>query len=171
MIANDTLISVSKDHSEIIHFTDSAHQFHKVILITTNEFQCIDTAFFTLKPGPKKRHRKMIQDDFTVHFETNSDQLTNKAKRKLDSFIQYALNKSLSTIQIDGHTDNSGSLDFNQSLSHLRAKRVADYLREHGLGHLTIETAGFADMAPVAENETSRGKKRNRRAEIKPATN
>jgi outer membrane protein OmpA-like peptidoglycan-associated protein len=168
MIANDTLISVSKDQSETIHFKDSAHQFHKVILITTNEFQCIDTAFFTLKPSPKKRHQKMIQDDFTVHFETNSDQLTNKAKQKLDSFIQYALNKSISTIQIDGHTDNSGSSAMNQSLSDLRAKRVADYLREHGLGHLSIETAGFADTAPIAENETAEGKKRNRRTEIKP---
>lgn len=70
-------------------------------------------------------------------------------------------------IELRGHTDNQGSLDFNQKLSEARAKAVADYLIERGIDRQRLTWAGFGKTQPVADNSTEEGRQKNRRVEYK----
>ncbi|MGD9811147.1 MAG: OmpA family protein, partial [Sphingobium sp.] len=70
-------------------------------------------------------------------------------------------------IDIYGHTDSDGSDAYNQGLSQRRAQSVADYLSTHGVQSARMETRGFGETQPIADNATAEGKAQNRRVEIK----
>jgi outer membrane protein OmpA-like peptidoglycan-associated protein len=68
---------------------------------------------------------------------------------------------------IEGHTDNIGQPYKNQALSEDRAQAVKDYFVSKGIDAMRIETAGYGDTRPVANNRTATGRAENRRIEIK----
>jgi outer membrane protein OmpA-like peptidoglycan-associated protein len=70
-------------------------------------------------------------------------------------------------IDVLGHTDSTGSDEYNQGLSQRRAQSVADYLSAHGVVHARIGLHGYGESQPVASNETDAGRAQNRRVEIK----
>ncbi|MFP4080235.1 MAG: OmpA family protein, partial [Ectothiorhodospira sp.] len=65
------------------------------------------------------------------------------------------------------HTDSTGSRELNQGLSRDRAESVRDYLVERGVDGDDIVTVGYGEDRPVAYNDTSEGRKANRRVEIR----
>ena len=71
-----------------------------------------------------------------------------------------------STVQIVGHTDNTGDAGYNQQLSERRANAVADVLMDGGVGFSRIQTFGRGENQPVADNLTDAGRAQNRRVEI-----
>lgn len=71
-----------------------------------------------------------------------------------------------STVQIVGHTDNTGSAAHNQDLSARRANAVADVLLDNGIAFTRIRTFGRGEDQPVASNLTAEGRSQNRRVEI-----
>ncbi|MCZ4351799.1 OmpA family protein [Roseovarius aestuarii] len=71
-----------------------------------------------------------------------------------------------STVQVVGHTDNSGAAAYNQSLSERRANSVADVLMNGGVAFNRIQTYGRGEDQPIASNLTPEGKAQNRRVEI-----
>ncbi|MFM7710024.1 MAG: OmpA family protein [Ferruginibacter sp.] len=171
MLANDSLLTIFKDSSQMLTIPMSDSLYERVLLITTNEHACTDTAVFKLKTGMQKKKQQKTNpeaDDWMVCFDVNSYNLSAASKKILNQFIQRVLTNNIRSIRIEGHTDNSGNNNINQPLSENRANQVAEYLKQHGLSHIQIETTGFSDSTPIAENETAEGKKRNRRAEIKP---
>ncbi|WP_434289128.1 OmpA family protein [Celeribacter sp. SCSIO 80788] len=70
------------------------------------------------------------------------------------------------TIQIVGHTDNTGSATYNQELSTRRASAVATILRANGVASGRIQAFGRGEDAPIATNLTPEGRAQNRRVEI-----
>ena len=70
------------------------------------------------------------------------------------------------TVQIVGHTDNTGEAAYNQDLSERRANSVADVLMDGGVGFSRINTFGRGEDQPIASNLTEAGKAQNRRVEI-----
>lgn len=71
-----------------------------------------------------------------------------------------------STIQIIGHTDNTGEAGYNQTLSERRANAVADVLLDAGIPFSRVATIGRGENAPVASNLSPEGRAQNRRVEI-----
>jgi outer membrane protein OmpA-like peptidoglycan-associated protein len=69
-------------------------------------------------------------------------------------------------IEIEGHTDSTGSEDYNQRLSERRAESVRGYMREQGIGQAVVATVGYGKRRPVATNETPVGRQQNRRVEL-----
>lgn len=70
-------------------------------------------------------------------------------------------------VRVDGHTDSQGADTFNQKLSHERAEAVAKFLRsEPGLEGLRIDAVGHGESRPVAPNDSTEGRQRNRRVEL-----
>jgi len=70
-------------------------------------------------------------------------------------------------LSIEGHTDSDGEEGFNQDLSERRAAAVKEYLvAHHGIEAERLETVGFGESKPVAENTTPEGKQQNRRVEL-----
>ncbi len=71
-----------------------------------------------------------------------------------------------STVQVVGHTDNTGSSAHNQSLSEQRAMAVAAILTENQVPEARVRTSGMGYSQPVASNDTPGGRAQNRRVEI-----
>jgi OmpA-OmpF porin, OOP family len=76
------------------------------------------------------------------------------------------------TIQIESHTDNFGSDEYNQTLSEKRAQACADYLVEKGIDSGRLTTKGYGESQPVAPNmvngkDNPEGRAKNRRTEFK----
>jgi len=70
-------------------------------------------------------------------------------------------------LAIDGHTDNSGSPEKNQVLSHKRAAAVRAYLVKKGIAAARLTATGYGQERPRADNATPEGKAANRRVELK----
>lgn len=80
----------------------------------------------------------------------------------LSTLVEH-LKQTQETVTITGHTDNSGSDDYNNSLGLARAKHIQKILRSKGIeaARITIDSKGEA--APVASNDTEEGRRQNRR--------
>lgn len=66
-------------------------------------------------------------------------------------------------VEIQGHTDNVGSPEYNQKLSERRAKAVQDYLIGAGIDSNRLKAVGYGETMPIHSNDTSGGRDRNRR--------
>ncbi len=69
-------------------------------------------------------------------------------------------------LRIEGHTDSTGSPSFNLRLSERRADSVFDFLVNQGISSQRMETAGYGQERPIADNSTAEGRRQNRRVEI-----
>ena len=101
-----------------------------------------------------------------ILFATDSANLRPDLTSDLGAVAQSLLNYPATTVQVIGHTDNTGSASYNQDLSQRRAQTVADILREDGVPGGRIIAIGRGEEQPVATNMTEAGKALNRRVEI-----
>jgi outer membrane protein OmpA-like peptidoglycan-associated protein len=92
-------------------------------------------------------------------FPINSSYLTDQAKRELDKLATILKEETRKKIRVDGHTDATGTAEYNVWLSEKRAVSVKTYLSEAG-------TQGLGQTKPVADNKTPEGRERNRRVEV-----
>jgi outer membrane protein OmpA-like peptidoglycan-associated protein len=69
-------------------------------------------------------------------------------------------------LEVEGHTDSTGSDDLNQKLSEQRASAVRSYLMDQGLSGDNVMATGFGKTMPVADNSTAAGRQKNRRVEM-----
>jgi outer membrane protein OmpA-like peptidoglycan-associated protein len=69
-------------------------------------------------------------------------------------------------LEVEGHTDSTGSDALNQTLSEQRAGAVRGYLVQQGLAGDAITATGFGKAMPIADNATAAGRQRNRRVEL-----
>lgn len=88
--------------------------------------------------------------DLLVNFEFNSDQLTQAAKENLDQFAKALKDPRLKgeNFEIDGHTDATGTEQYNLGLSERRAASVVAYLASQGLDAATLKAKGFGKSKP-----------------------
>ena len=105
--------------------------------------------------------------DSGILFATNSSTLSDASKSALRSFAESLKKNSDTDIKITGHTDNTGKVDYNQTLSEKRAKSVYDYLNiDQGVEGSRMQYEGKGLTQPVADNSTEVGRAQNRRVEI-----
>jgi outer membrane protein OmpA-like peptidoglycan-associated protein len=101
-----------------------------------------------------------------VTFATNSSNISADFYRVLDS-VALVINEFEKTyVDIVGHTDSTGALQYNQTLSEARASSVARYLESQKVISQRIITRGAGPSQPVASNDTPDGRALNRRVEI-----
>ena len=86
---------------------------------------------------------------------------------RLQNIVKVLEQRPFRRLEIIGHTDGLGSVEYNQQLSEQRAQAVATYL----LGHLQlsaekVKTSGEGAGRPVSTNQTAAGRQQNRRVEI-----
>jgi len=101
-----------------------------------------------------------------ITFATNSSNISADFYSVLDS-VALVINEFEKTyIDIEGFTDSTGSEAYNQTLPEKRARSVASYLESQQVIPQRIVTRGMGESQPVASNDTSEGRARNRRVEI-----
>lgn len=102
-----------------------------------------------------------------VQFETGKATLLPASHALLDEVAKMLVdNPQVELISVEGHTDSTGSPDFNRKLSQDRAESVARYLSKKGVKAKRMEPKGFGPDRPVADNETDAGREANRRVEF-----
>jgi len=101
-----------------------------------------------------------------ITFPSGSSTLNTSFHSVLDSVSLVLKEFDKTLVVISGHTDNTGSLQLNQSLSNSRATSVADYLLSKGLLIDRVEKTGFGPSKPITSNNTPAGREQNRRVEI-----
>jgi|GEM_PF-100049 len=102
-----------------------------------------------------------------IEFETGSANLTSQGRGILDEMLAVLPKLSGRTIEIIGHTDNSGSRATNLALSQERADTVRKYLTDKGAQATLLSSTGVGPDQPVAANTTADGRARNRRIEFR----
>jgi len=105
-----------------------------------------------------------------VSFETGSSTLTPLSRYELDNVVDVMKQFVNMTIEVAGHTDNTGDADANQALSESRAKVVYDYIAGKDIATDRMTFAGYGQNVPVDSNDTDEGRANNRRTEFKILT-
>jgi outer membrane protein OmpA-like peptidoglycan-associated protein len=100
-----------------------------------------------------------------VYFPLGSDALMPEARHTLADLV-LGLSKHRGDIVVTGHTDRSGRDAVNVELSVRRAKRVRDFLVDHGVASRRVRHAGRGPSVPLVETADGVAEPRNRRAEI-----
>jgi outer membrane protein OmpA-like peptidoglycan-associated protein len=99
-------------------------------------------------------------------FDTGSSTLQAGGYDRLRSLARTLNNYPQSRVVIKGHTDSTGSANFNQKLSEERADRVRSFLVSEGVASERINAVGYGSSMPVATNATEAGRTQNRRVEV-----
>jgi outer membrane protein OmpA-like peptidoglycan-associated protein len=101
-----------------------------------------------------------------ILFDVDEATLKSDARLRLAKLAGILLILPDQYVQIEGHTDSTGSVDHNLTLSQQRANAVLSLLTSQGLGRKRLEAIGFGMDHPLADNATSEGRRRNRRVEL-----
>lgn len=118
-------------------------------------------------------------DNITLNMPGNITFATDSADLNADFFnVLNSVSKVLkefdqTIVEVAGHTDNTGSDDYNKALSDRRASSVARYFESRKITSQRLLTVGMGESRPIADNGTSEGRQANRRVEITmvPLTN
>ena len=102
-----------------------------------------------------------------LFFATGSHTLLSKSFKSLDAISEILKADEDLKLDIEGHTDITGTAAKNLTLSELRAKSVASYLEKTGISSGRLSAIGFGSEHPIADNKTSAGRNKNRRVELK----
>ena len=101
-----------------------------------------------------------------ILFDVDQADLKNQSQTELAK-LSVILNKYADTnILLAGHTDSTGSEEYNLGLSRRRAQSVADFLTTQNVDASRFSVAGYGKSDPVASNETAEGRAENRRVEV-----
>ena len=110
--------------------------------------------------------RGLIVNLSDVLFDVDSANLKAGTREKLARIAGILSAHPGLQIEIEGHTDSTGSDEYNQRLSERRAQSVQSYLNQQGIGQAIVATAGYGESRPVATNGTAVGRQQNRRVEL-----
>jgi outer membrane protein OmpA-like peptidoglycan-associated protein len=110
--------------------------------------------------------RGLIVSMSDVLFDTGRYSLKPGAREKLAKVAGILLAYPGLNIEVGGYTDNVGGDEMNQKLSENRAGSVRDYLVQQGVAMNSVTARGFGNTLPVASNDNSAGRQRNRRVEL-----
>lgn len=101
-----------------------------------------------------------------INFDTGKPTIKPESFPQLDQ-VAVALEKATGlSLEVSGHTDDSGSPELNQALSEARAKSVMKYLTDKGAAGARLTAKGYGQTKPVADNRTEEGRAQNRRVEL-----
>ena len=116
----------------------------------------------------RKGARGLVAALSGVNFETNKATLKPVAREKLSKLSGVLLGfPGEYKLEIEGHTDSTGSDAYNQKLSQSRAESVRNFLVEQGIPMERIpSTQGFGRTKPIAPNDTRANREKNRRVDI-----
>jgi outer membrane protein OmpA-like peptidoglycan-associated protein len=102
-----------------------------------------------------------------VTFATDSSEIRSDFYKVLNSVGLVLKEYEKTIIEVTGHTDSTGSDEYNQTLSQKRAGNVGNYLVGQGIMNQRVLSQGFGETMPIADNGTPAGRQQNRRVELR----
>jgi len=101
-----------------------------------------------------------------IFFDVDKYDLKEKSVTELEKIITFLIENPHLRVEISGHTDNTGTQNYNQQLSEKRAKSVYSYIISKGVAPSRLLWKGFGSLKPIQTNDTEEGRQRNRRIEF-----
>jgi peptidoglycan-associated lipoprotein len=109
----------------------------------------------------------MVLSDDSVKFPVDSAELSPEAQARLMDFVQKLKTDNKNVyLEIQGHTDSTGSKSLNMRLGEQRAEAVRRFMNQQGVPLNRISAISYGDEAPVAPNDTKAGRAQNRRVVV-----
>lgn len=105
----------------------------------------------------------------TVNFEYDKATLTSEAKKKLASNAQWIKSNPKVKVQIEGHCDNRGTIEYNLALGERRAQSVKNYLQGLGVNADQLTVISYGEEKPLVSGDSEQAWSKNRRANFLPS--
>lgn len=107
-----------------------------------------------------------VKFDSGILFATNSADLSPTAKQNVAKMVDVLKKYEDTELLIEGHTDSTGTAEYNQKLSERRANSVEKELKSLDVEGNRLKSKGYGLSQPIAENKTEVGRRENRRVEV-----
>ena len=104
----------------------------------------------------------------TVHFDYDSSTLSSETRKQLAENADWIKNNAKVTVQVEGHCDNRGSVEYNLALGERRAKAVKNYLVSLGIDSKRLTIISYGEEKPIAQGDSEEAYAKNRRANFVP---
>ena len=101
-----------------------------------------------------------------VYFATNRARIRHRSHKLLDVVAAAIQANPNVRVRVEGHTDDTGTETWNQTLSEKRANAVRDYLIKQGVDPARLEAAGYGRSRPKVEGHSAKARRLNRRVEF-----
>ncbi|KFZ32119.1 membrane protein [Pseudidiomarina salinarum] len=102
-----------------------------------------------------------------ITFRTDSSSVNPSFEPVLSDVARVLQKYEKTTMIVEGHTDSTGTSEYNQQLSENRAAAVAAELMEDGVDRRRLTAIGYGESQPIASNDTAAGRQENRRVELR----
>jgi pilus assembly protein CpaD len=116
--------------------------------------------------SPKNLEVERAQYRHTIHFATDSAELTAMEQDRLLTFLQTVAPTAQDALLVEGHAEERATDLYNVELASQRITSVSDFMREHGLAGVPLRAAAFGERAPVAPGSDPAAWQQNRRVEL-----
>lgn len=107
-----------------------------------------------------------VEFSSAVLFALNRSDLSADARTNLDKLVTVLNAYPDTNIEVQGHTDDTGTEAYNQTLSERRAATVSEYLAGKAIDAGRVTTKGYGELAPKYDNSSNDGRSQNRRVEF-----
>jgi peptidoglycan-associated lipoprotein len=108
---------------------------------------------------------------FTINFEYDRSSLTADAKEKIQKNAEWMKGNPKANLQIEGHCDSRGSIEYNLSLGERRAQSVKAYMASLGVANNRMSIISYGKEKPLVNGDTEADHQKNRRANFVPISN
>lgn len=112
-----------------------------------------------------------LQLPSNITFATGSSVIAQDFSPVLNDVSKVLVKYEKTTMVVEGHTDSTGSAEFNQTLSVNRAEAVKRFLQSNSVDQRRLTTIGYGESSPVADNSSETGRAQNRRVELRIVPN
>ncbi len=130
------------------------------------EMQTLEAQQRAANAQAEAAHAQASKYAAVIYFAVGSPNLDQDAYRQLNWFVQQMQLYPQAMFLVQGFADSTGSEVNNQGLSLARAQNVADYLASQGIAPPRMLVQGFGEQYAAAPNETTQGRRNNRRVEV-----
>jgi outer membrane protein OmpA-like peptidoglycan-associated protein len=158
------LICINAGNNFAFHVNKTGYMFYSDSFRLKETNKIGDKYIKNIPLTPIEKGKRVVLKN--VFFDTDSFKLRPESYPELDNLYEFLINNPTTNIEISGHTDNTGSAEYNKSLSTKRAKAVYTYLRQKGIREDRMQYKGYGSERPVAKNNTPENRQKNRRTEF-----